>query len=171
MENGVDRLGMSAGPRVLVMAGLASTFGLFYGIGKGAKISSLRYLAENAHRLPRTKGTWYFFHKRKNYVVLKDGMNRGMAVGLKYGSVTALFFGIEAMVDQYSHKVSWISTTAAATGSGIIVSSLQRLPIRQVLRSVRNFTIVGALIGLIQDRVREKSHLSRVMRSEQQENS
>lgn len=159
---------MPVSARLLTTVGLASTFGLFYGIGKGAKLSSLRYLAENAHRLPRTKGTWYFFHKRKNYVVLRDGINYGIVTALKYGGVTALFFGIEAAVDKQREALSWVSTTTAAMSTGLIVSGFQGLPWRQLLRSVRNFTIIGALVAVVQDRVRGMSRLSRETRFAEQ---
>lgn len=161
-----DRLGLEPVHRVVLLGGLAGVYGLFHGVAKGAKLASFRYLAENAHRLPRTKGTWYFFHKRKNYVLLKHGMNTGALLALKYGGVTVAFFACEAALDTSLEKVSWISTAGSSAIIGTSVALFQRLGTRQMFRSVRNFVIFGILAGLVQDQVRGLSSVSRQQRAE-----
>lgn len=163
MSNQVERLGLTPSHRIIVVGGLACTYGLFHGITRGARLASLKYLAENAHRLPRTKGTWYFFHKRKNNVVLKEGMNRGALTAFKYGLVTSLFFGVEAAVDGVN-GISWVSTASASFLLGLAIPLFKRLSWRQTILSARNFTLFGAFVGYVQDLVRQRSTLSRERR-------
>lgn len=169
MAEHIDRLGLSPQQRLITMGGLSGTYGFFHGIAQGARVSSLRFLAENAHRLPRTKGTWYFFHKRKNNVLLRDGINAGAKTGLKYSSATCLFFGLEAAFDELYSKITWMSTASSAVVLGSAIAFWQQLPFKQSLRSVRNFAIGGAIAGLVQDRVRAISQKSRDERFRNQE--
>lgn len=164
MSSQVDRLGLNPLHRIIFVSGLACTYGLFHGITRGAKLASLRYLAENAHRLPKTKGAWYFFHKRKNNVVLKGGIIRGVVTALKYGLVTSLFFGTEAVVDGVN-GISWVSTASSSFLLGLAVPVYNCLSWQQTLRSTRIFLIFGALAGYMQDLVRQRSTLSRERRN------
>lgn len=169
MAEHIDRLGLSPPQRLITMGGLSGTYGFFHGIAQGARVSSLRFLAENAHRLPRTKGTWYFFHKRKNNVLLRDGINAGVKTSFKYSAVTCLFFGLETGFDELYSKISWMSTASSAVVLGSAIAFWQQLPVKQSLRSVRNFAIGGAIAGFVQDRVRVISQKSREERLRNQE--
>jgi hypothetical protein len=44
-----------------------------YSAVSGFRFRGLQFLAENAHRAPRTKGEWYFYHKTKRYQMLAAG--------------------------------------------------------------------------------------------------
>lgn len=120
-----QRLGMPPGPRVALTVLAGGTYGLMSGFYGGFKRGSLEFLALNAHRLPRTKGAWYFYHKRKNYVVLKNGFVAGFKGALKYGTATGAYFGMEAWLDSVRGTIDFLSTTTAATvvGAGYALSS------------------------------------------------
>lgn len=133
---------------------MAGGYGMLHGLIKGAKRSSLAYLAENAHRLPRTRGTWYFFHKRKNYVVLKQGMNLGFKTGVKFAAVTGLFLYTEAFLDDARNKITMLSTVGASTLTGVLVAAANRLPGRQAARSTLGFMLFGGVLGGLQDLIR-----------------
>lgn len=63
------------------------------GFYDGVQKAAARYLLENGHRLPKTKGGWYFYHKRKNYEIIVGGTSTGIKRGLKYGgAVGSLFY-------------------------------------------------------------------------------
>lgn len=115
-----QRLGMPAGPRVALTVLAGGTYGVMSGFYGGFKVGSLQFLALNAHRLPKTKGGWYFYHKRKNYVVLKSGFIAGFKGGIKYGTATGAYFGLEALVDHARGTMDFLSTTTAATAVGTV---------------------------------------------------
>lgn len=147
-----QRFGLDPRARVILGTGLAAAVGLISGTTRGARVASLKFLAENAHRLPRNKGGWYFFHKRKNYVVLRDGMNQGAIIAAKYGAAAYAFFAIEAVVDRYRGRKDFTATTFSAALVGTSVAFIfARLPYRQAWRSALHFTLFGAGIGLLED--------------------
>lgn len=83
-------------PRELYMIPLATTnTGLVLGFLRGSRQASLRYLAENAHRAPKTVEEWYFYHKTKNYRVLLGGLKQSGKDGLRLGATGVVWVGIE----------------------------------------------------------------------------
>ena len=71
------------------------TAGSILGFSRGARMSGLRFLAENAHRLPTTVGGWYFYNKTKNYRVLLGGFKGGVRQGLRFGAIGGCWVGVE----------------------------------------------------------------------------
>lgn len=113
-----QRLGIAPGPRLVLTGVTAGGYGFLSGFYSGFKMGGLRYLAQNAHRLPRTKGGWYFYHKRKNYVVLKEAIITGTRTGSKYAAAAVAYFGTEAYLDHVRGRIDLLSTTVAAVGLG-----------------------------------------------------
>lgn len=114
-----QRLGLPAYPRIGLTAVTAGGYGLMAGFYQGFKIGSLKYLALNAHRLPKKKGGWYFYHKRKNYVVLREALMTGFKTMAKYGTVSAAYMGLEAYFDHIRGQIDFLSTV----GSAVILGS------------------------------------------------
>ncbi|KAJ7591290.1 hypothetical protein C8J56DRAFT_783102 [Mycena floridula] len=125
-----------------------------FGIGavtggiQGARSTSLRYLAENAHHMPRTREGWYFYWKTKNYRValgaLKGaGKNGGKLGGIGLGWVCAeegfSRVGLEEM---------------KGTGAGITTLSLLSAFYRLGLRNSTKMIAMGAVGGAVFDLVR-----------------
>lgn len=152
--NRKQRLGIAPELRIGMAATTAGLAGLVTGAHQGWTIASLRYLAENAHRMPTTKGAWYFYYKRKNYVVLKDAIVAGFRRSAKYALATGMFFGVEAFLDKQRKTIDMANTVAAAASTGLVYAAVSQLSRRQVLRSTTGFIKFGILVGLAQDFMR-----------------
>lgn len=83
-------------PRELYLIPLATTStGLALGFLRGSRATSLRFLAENAHRPPKTLEEWYFYHKTKNYRVALGGLKQSGRDGLKFAGAGVTWVGLE----------------------------------------------------------------------------
>jgi hypothetical protein len=73
------------------------------GMATGAYISGTsrarQFLAENSHRLPRTKGGWFQYHKAKNYAVLQHAGYGAFREAVKFTAITACYAGIEQTLE------------------------------------------------------------------------
>jgi hypothetical protein len=58
-------------------------------------MSSLKFLAENAHRTPRTVRGWYLYHKTKNYRIMLGAAKGGAREALKLGGLMLGWVAIE----------------------------------------------------------------------------
>lgn len=151
-----QRLGMPPVPRIALTVLAGGTYGAMSGFYGGFKRGSLEFLALNAHRLPRTKGGWYFYHKRKNYVMLKSGLASGIKGALKYGGVTGTYFAVEAAVDwlRGDGGMDFGSTTLAATTVGTLYALWNRLSRVQTRTAMKNAFVFGLVMGVVQDGLR-----------------
>jgi len=61
----------------LVLPVMCASVGLALGAYRGGRMASLRFLAENAHRAPKTVKGWYFYNKTKNYRMMYGGLKEG----------------------------------------------------------------------------------------------
>lgn len=78
------KAGSSATDHIIWMLkqGIISSYcGLGLGALLGARRASLVYLAENAHRMPVTKGGWYMYHKHRNYAIIRGAARRALPTG------------------------------------------------------------------------------------------
>lgn len=55
----------------------------------------MRFLAENAHRPPKTLEEWYFYHKTKNYRVVLGGLKQSGRDGVKFAGAGVTWIGFE----------------------------------------------------------------------------
>ncbi|KAK6456553.1 uncharacterized protein RJT20DRAFT_45554 [Scheffersomyces xylosifermentans] len=134
----------------------AGIIGGLAGFYDGVKRASLRYLTENSHRLPKTVGGWYFYHKKKNYVMIIDGVKTGVKQALKYSTSVGGFFGLEWIIDNYvrCNSTDFLNTTAAATIYSGLFGSFQRLSVVQTRKYVVKGAGLGLGLGLAQDMLR-----------------
>jgi hypothetical protein len=154
VETSHERLALVPSVRIGLAASVAGFSGFIAGIQSGARQGSLQFLAENAHRMPRTKGAWYFYHKRKNYVIMQRGINSGVKVAVKYGTITFAYFGLEAYLDRIRGVLDFGNTMAAAGVVGFSYGLYSQTGIKNALRMSRSYVIFGTIVGLIQDGVR-----------------
>ena len=70
---------------------LGTTIGAF----RGARNASLRFLAENAHRPPKTLQGWYFYKKTKNYRMMLGGLQEAGKDSGKLGLTALGWVGAE----------------------------------------------------------------------------
>jgi len=61
-------------PRFYQVPGAAILVGTMIGLVRGSRRAGLRFLAENAHRPPKTLQGWYFYRKTKNYKMMLGGL-------------------------------------------------------------------------------------------------
>lgn len=100
-------------PLSTVLAGLA---GSSLGVSYGATAASLRFRAENAHRMPTTPLGWFLYHKSKNYNVMLGGIVEGAKMGAKLGLLVGGFFTVEEAVDRVRGTKDFLSTVVAGGG-------------------------------------------------------
>lgn len=117
-----QRIELTIPRRVMVVPATAFVVGAAIGIMRGGRGASLRFLAENAHRQPRTVQGWYFYKKTKNYKVLFGALK---GAGTEAGRLTALgltYVGIEEGLV----RVGWGGTKdmGAAVGTAAVFSTV-----------------------------------------------
>ncbi|KAF9046065.1 hypothetical protein BDZ89DRAFT_1007864 [Hymenopellis radicata] len=150
------RISLTVPPRLLVLPPaiflLASTIGFV----RGSRAASLRFLAENAHRPPRTVQGWYFYQKTKNYRVAFAGLKgagkeglRGIAVGCAWVTVEHYWgevlgggqvLGGYPLIGELARNSDEV---AAGVTTSAVVSAIYRLGWRTGARTVA----LGAFIG------------------------
>jgi hypothetical protein len=82
-------------PRVYQVPVVGAAVGAAIGLIRGGRQTAWRFLAENAHRPPRTREGWYFYHKTKNYRVALGGVAEGAREGLRFGLITGAYVWLE----------------------------------------------------------------------------
>jgi hypothetical protein len=95
-----ERLSLSPIPRIFLGTGAGLFTGVILGGAHGAQMSSLRFRAENTHRLPTSTKGWYLYHKTKNYHMMYYGLQEGCRTGLRLATWTGAYFTVEAAVDR-----------------------------------------------------------------------
>lgn len=78
----------------------------------------MQYLAENAHRPPKTVEGWYFYHKTKNYRVMARGFQAGAQYGAKLAALTLCFVCAEGLADIIREKADFWNSLLAGTACG-----------------------------------------------------
>ncbi|KAI5851691.1 hypothetical protein DFP73DRAFT_538104 [Morchella snyderi] len=79
----------------------------------GSRAASLRFRAENAHRLPASERGWYFYHKSKNYYTALGGVRQGVRTGARVAAWASLFVATEEAVDRLVGRADVVGTVVA----------------------------------------------------------
>ncbi|KAI5950920.1 hypothetical protein KGF54_003994 [Candida jiufengensis] len=137
--------------RIEALATTSGLIGIFAGFYDGIQKTSNRYLVENGHRLPRTKGGWYFYHKRKNYELIVGGTSQAIKTGLKFSSIVGCFFLLEYSLDLIRGQIDFLNTTIAAALGSTIYTRYKQLSYIQSRKMIIKGTISGFILGIIQD--------------------
>ncbi|KAK9453497.1 hypothetical protein V1511DRAFT_504898 [Dipodascopsis uninucleata] len=124
------------------------------GFYRGSRTAGLRFLAENSHRLPGTMQGWYFYHKRKNYVVIRDGVVEGLKLSVRFAGFVGCLFSIEATLDWIRGRIDALNTTVAAGLMGAGYAMFSHLPASQMRSTARTGLKFGLVFGLAQDMIR-----------------
>lgn len=82
-------------PHFYQIPGAAMLLGTTIGAFRGARNASLRFLAENAHRPPKTLQGWYFYKKTKNYRMMLGGLQEAGKDSGKLGLTALGWVGAE----------------------------------------------------------------------------
>jgi len=118
----LNRIGLEPLKRITLITASASFWGFILGGVIGSRQSGMQYLAENAHRLPKTTEGWYFYHKKKNYRMIYGALSKGAVYSAKTGAMVALFEALEASADFYRGGADLFNSVGAGLASGSIFS-------------------------------------------------
>jgi len=104
----------------MTASSLAFACGGILGLSHGSQMASLRFRAENSHRLPTSQRGWYLYHKTKNYYVMRDAGKEAFRMGGKLGAWVGLFVLTEEAVDRlrWRHEDFASSTVAGLSVAG-----------------------------------------------------
>lgn len=149
-----ERFHLLPAERLEALSLTSGLVGALSGFYEGVKSSSLRYLTENGHRLPRTVGGWYFYHKKKNYVMIISGGQTAVRQGLKYSLAIGGFFGLEWAIDTARGTIDLFNTTAASTIFATAYGMYHRLSRVQTQNYIKKGFALGISLGLTQDLLR-----------------
>ncbi|KAG0254930.1 hypothetical protein BG011_005419 [Mortierella polycephala] len=141
----LNRIGLEPMRRIMLITVSASFWGFILGGAIGSRQSSMQYLAENAHRLPKNMEGWYFYHKRKNYRMIWGAVQKGAVYSAKTGALVGLFEVLEASADFYRGGADLFNSMMAGIASGGIFAVANKLP-RQ---STKHTLMLGAGYGLV----------------------
>ena len=103
--------------RVLLVPGTAFIVGSAIGLVRGGRTASLRFLAEKAHRPPKTVEGWYFYNKTKNYRVMLGGLKGAGMEGCRLGGIALCYVGLESAIGW-----SELKEIGAGVGTGAVFS-------------------------------------------------
>ncbi|OBA23320.1 hypothetical protein METBIDRAFT_104071 [Metschnikowia bicuspidata var. bicuspidata NRRL YB-4993] len=146
-----QRLHLYPQERLQTVGAIAAMAGSAQGFFNGVKLSSLRYLTENAHRLPKTVGGWYFYHKKKNYIMLLAGFRQAATLAIKYSAGASAFLGLEAGLDYVRGTTDFLNTTAVGTVSSYIFGSANHMTRVQKWSFVKKGSLLALCYGMAQD--------------------
>ena len=107
-------------PRMYQIPATGVALGSAIGIMRGGRAASLRFLAENAHRPPRTVQGWYFYKKTKNYRVMLGGLKGAAKEGGRLGAITTGYVVLEQGIGG-----EWKEILAGA-GTGLLFGAVNR---------------------------------------------
>ncbi|KAH8830236.1 hypothetical protein DL96DRAFT_1592111 [Flagelloscypha sp. PMI_526] len=118
--------------RFIWATGTGMVLGMALGMARGSREAGLRFLAENAHRPPKTVEGWYFYRKTKNYRVMLAAGREGGRQGMKLASVCATWATIESVMgdiggvnktrEEKAERELW--RTAAANTRGLVAGAV-----------------------------------------------
>ncbi|SGZ48927.1 CIC11C00000005647 [Sungouiella intermedia] len=146
-----ERFHLKPYDRLMAVATLSGVIGVGLGLYEGIKTSSLRYLTENAHRLPTTVGGWYFYHKKKNYVMVISGCKQAVKYGTKYSIGVSSFFLLEAGLDYVRHTTDFLNTTLAGTLMAFAHGTSKQMSRVQRFNHVKKGAFLALMLGIGQD--------------------
>ncbi|KAJ6510034.1 hypothetical protein C8R47DRAFT_951833, partial [Mycena vitilis] len=128
-------------PRLYTVPLAAALLGTVIGLNRGARLASLRFLAENAHRTPRTQKGWYYYHKTKNYRMLLGGLRGAVRDGGYLGTVMVGWVGLEEGL----RRVGWgrVAMSGAGVGTAGLFCGLYRL----TWKTTRQTVVLGLVGG------------------------
>ena len=153
LDRARDRFDTPTAARLLLLTGLTSMTTFTLGALQGGKLSGYQFLAENAHRLPRTHQGWYFYHKTKNYRVMYGGLRYGLRYAARTAGWTLLFGALESAIDTVRGPdyVDFISTATAAATTALVFARRNGFSRQLTKRTVSLALAVGTTAGVLQD--------------------
>lgn len=143
-----DRLGMAFDKRLLLASFTSFMCGFTLGSTSAGHMASLRFRAENAHRLPISQPGWYLYHKSKNYYKARAGIVEGMRKGFYLASWASIFFIIEESMDIF--RGTWRAGRTLKEMEGVDELDLRRVDNGvEISRDFISSTVAGMVTGYL----------------------
>jgi hypothetical protein len=99
-------------PHFYQVPGAAILVGTAIGLVRGSRRAGLQFLAENAHRPPKTLQGWYFYKKTKNYKMILGGLQEAGKHATRLGLTAIGWVGAEEALT----KVGWGDVSELGAG-------------------------------------------------------
>ncbi|KAG1907427.1 uncharacterized protein F5891DRAFT_1001706 [Suillus fuscotomentosus] len=135
--------------RYFILPASAALVGVFIGAVRGSRLASLRFLAENAHRPPKTIRGWYLYNKTKNYKRMAAGLLSGGKEGVKLGATALVWVGIEDGLGRCGAGFDDLKEVGAGVGTAGAFSIVYRLRWRSASRALMVGSIIGGGMGFL----------------------
>lgn len=147
-----DRFGLPVAARLSLFGLGAGIIGGVGGMVHGWSQASLRYLAANAHRLPKSYNGWFFYHKRKSYYCAKSAMALAFTTGMRLASFVVGIFALEAGLDwARDGQRDWANTAMAVSLPGFGYAWIKGMNRVQARELIHKGGRIGIGLGLAQD--------------------
>ncbi|KAI8807020.1 hypothetical protein BJ742DRAFT_340265 [Cladochytrium replicatum] len=130
---------------------IAASTGFVVGFAMGSRQRGMQFLAENAHRLPRTKAGWFYYHRHKNYESIRKGGKEAMKYAGVFGTVLTAFAGLECAVDEVAGRESFLNATVAGVGLAGVFAASRRFSVQYTKYAVRYAVTSSTAMGLLED--------------------
>ncbi|KAJ3413264.1 hypothetical protein HDV05_008250 [Chytridiales sp. JEL 0842] len=146
----------SFSPQLFWSAQLTSAL-TFCGFASGAYLSgrhrSLQFLAENAHRLPKTMRGWYLYHKYKQHEAIHAGYKGGFKYAGRFGLIGLSYVTMESFLvsERGLGGESWVCSLTAGAVTSAVFSGFARLPPQYAKYALLFGSLSGLGIGVLQD--------------------
>jgi hypothetical protein len=179
MFTNAPRLNMPFDRRLLLTTSLSLLCGFTLGSTSAGRLASLRFRAENAHRLPISQPGWYLYHKSKNYYKWRSGISEGVRKGGMLATWSLVFFVVEESLDVFrgtwragrtmqemegvdelsigrldrgvGRSRDFLSSACAGLVTGGVWSAWHGFPVSTAARTIRMGLLVGLGYGVLQD--------------------
>ncbi|KAI9350934.1 magnesium transporter NIPA-domain-containing protein [Obelidium mucronatum] len=116
---------------------------------------SHQFLAENAHRLPKTHKGWYVYHRHKQLESMKSAISwRGGGSGfVKFSGMAAVFCTMESLLEQEltNGKECWANALISGGLAGGAFAGVARLSLQSSKYAIAMGFGTGFAIGILQD--------------------
>ncbi|WRT66184.1 uncharacterized protein IL334_003137 [Kwoniella shivajii] len=99
------RINLTIPTSLLILPPTAALIGLSIGLVRGGSRARLRFLAENAHRQPKTIQGWYFYTKTRNYRVFFGAAKTGSKYFLGLGGATAVYVLLDESIGSIRESI------------------------------------------------------------------
>ncbi|KAI8898555.1 hypothetical protein BC833DRAFT_620184 [Globomyces pollinis-pini] len=111
--------------------------------GSGRAITSAhQFLAENAHRLPKTKGGWFQYHKYKHRFIARAAIPYGVLTGFRMSFGMGVYCAFENQLELYNGEQIYHGTIA-----GFLTGSLFAVSYGLWYSTARNFILLSSVAG------------------------
>ncbi|KAI8911578.1 hypothetical protein EDD86DRAFT_202742 [Gorgonomyces haynaldii] len=129
---------------------VATATGFAAGAFMQGQLRGLQFVAENMHRVPKTKGGWYFYQRAKNNAVVEAAGIGGVKMATKFSFITIGYCVLDNLIEMQLGD-RWTNPSVAGFLIAGGFSLYSRLSFGASRRALLVGTLAGTCIGLMQE--------------------